>query len=419
MREEASEAMQASSGAGRGLTNRLRSLLRRAAHLEPVDPEGWYVILDTEFHGPISREVLAEVLAEHTHDEDAPLWSASHAEEWTTMREVPGLADEVRVWRERIRAQGAHPSHPPERAAFASSGSEPPPAPESVHSGEIDVAAALRSMNAKNAPVRKELLAGQGRARSEPSRRRPHASPRERSAWIGTGVALGALAVVAFGTPFVGPARRPLPAPPPDDLTPCQVVVEPPTAVYPPPPAADPVPAAPRTEEAVAVVPPASALPSASAVAARRRAPSRDAVAPVGVAPVVVPEAAAPSAAPAPAEAPPQPRSLDELLAAAVPVLPAHAPPATVVELRTLPSDAEVVRALDAVRSDVVACTPTHAVAALRLTLDGPSGRVSGVYVDGVFAGTAAGSCIARAVRRAHVAPFAERSFAFSYPYRL
>ena len=66
------------------LTSSATHLMRRPARLEPVDPEKWYLVLRSSLYGPIARDTLAEVLAEHTNDDATPLWSASHGEEWTT-----------------------------------------------------------------------------------------------------------------------------------------------------------------------------------------------------------------------------------------------------------------------------------------------------------------------------------------------
>lgn len=406
--------------ASKGLASRVRHLLRRVQHLEPVDPEQWYVVLDGEFHGPVSRATLVEVLAEHDDDLDAPLWSAAHAEEWTTMLGVPGLAGEVAACRADAGHEHAHPSDVP---PFAESVASPPPSVAPSNSGEVDIAAALASISAKGAPVRAELLSdlvitGAGDPRvpwAGPERR--HRSPRERRAWLGTGIAMGMLAVAALVAPFVDTRPPPLA----DDASAAVPVAPAPVAW--PVAAAEPVALAPERVAPVVVEEPRPVAPAAAAprIEARRRsAPaSIPASAPAVASEPVAPSEPAPSLAPevAPSTAPPA-RTMDELLVAAAPPEPARAP-APPMAAREVPTDAEVVAALESTREWAAACTPVHAVAALRLTIHGPTGMVRGVYVDGVFAGTPTGSCIARAVRRARVAPFSQPTFAYSYPFRL
>jgi hypothetical protein len=54
-----------------------------------------------------------------------------------------------------------------------------------------------------------------------------------------------------------------------------------------------------------------------------------------------------------------------------------------------------------------------------QVTVDGSSGRVTNARVQGQFAGTPEGSCIARAVRRARFPRFKRPSFQVTFPYRL
>jgi hypothetical protein len=84
-----------------------------------------------------------------------------------------------------------------------------------------------------------------------------------------------------------------------------------------------------------------------------------------------------------------------------------------------VPTRAEIDRTLAALRGSVAGCTQVHDVAALQLTFRGSTGRVSAVVVDGRFAGTTAGACMASAVRDVHVEPFAQPSFSYVYRYRL
>jgi hypothetical protein len=391
--------------AKKGLAARIARLFR-PAQLDAVDPEAWYVVLDTEFHGPLTREHLIEVLAEHVHDEEAPIWSASHAEEWTTMSEVPGLAERVAAARARSRGHD-HASHPPELARFAESRSAPPPPISRARSGEVDIGAALRSLAAAGAPVSPALATSAATSPVAPRPARP-----ERT-WARTGFALGAVAVAALLAPFVGTDPRPVARP----ATPARVAVSP--ASFDGPPATTCI--APPSEHEALVTPiasaPVSVAPVSLASIARTSERRHSTFAPT--APAESTSESAPMTPPPELAADAPPRSLDELLVRAAPPEVESAAPTERSAVLEVPSDADVVRALESVRASVAACTPIHAVAALRLTFHGPSGRVTGVYVDGVFSGTPAGSCIARSVRAARVAPFAQPTFAYSYPYRL
>jgi hypothetical protein len=421
----------------KGLMGRLKQVVGRPAHLEPVDADSWYVVLDSEFHGPISRRTLAEVLAEHANDDETPLWSASHADEWTSVKDVPGLAAEVAACR-TARAGREKVTHPSELAAFAASGSERPPPMRSSNSGEVDIGAALRAMSAKGAPINPDLALGVTitNAPAEPvSKRSPARMPSSSFGWLAGGVVLGGLAVLALVSPLLGTpaAATPESALPPVALAPSPIEpspTEPPSAVAPIVAAAMPV--APVVVDPAMVVRVADERDEARAAVRAEEAaepqvvgaapPSLDEVFPAEAAPIEeapIEEAPIEEAAPALVEEESAP-SIDQLIARAVPTEPT-APPAVeeAPMARAAPTDAEVVRALDGVRDAVTACTPVHAVAALRITLNGRSGAVSGVYVDGVFSGTPVGSCIARAVRRAHVAPFSDATFTMSYPYRL
>jgi hypothetical protein len=55
-------------------------------------------------------------------------------------------------------------------------------------------------------------------------------------------------------------------------------------------------------------------------------------------------------------------------------------------------------------------------MAPVAITFSG-SGHVTAAHVSGTFAGSAVGSCIARAVRRASVPPFSRSSFTVNYPF--
>ncbi|MBK8168819.1 MAG: hypothetical protein IPK60_00570 [Sandaracinaceae bacterium] len=87
---------------------------------------------------------------------------------------------------------------------------------------------------------------------------------------------------------------------------------------------------------------------------------------------------------------------------------------------RSTPEQSEVRAALESVRSAVTACAAgQHGQANIRVTFNGASGRVSTVNVEGVFAGTPQGSCMARAVRAARVSRFSDPTLVVLYPYAL
>lgn len=84
------------------------------------------------------------------------------------------------------------------------------------------------------------------------------------------------------------------------------------------------------------------------------------------------------------------------------------------------PSRADVVSAMGSVRVAVAACAQGRSgLAQVRVTFSGPSGRVMMAVVEGQFAGTPQGSCIARAVRAASVPRFAQPTFGVSFPFQL
>lgn len=84
------------------------------------------------------------------------------------------------------------------------------------------------------------------------------------------------------------------------------------------------------------------------------------------------------------------------------------------------PARDDVVRALGAVHSAVQTCAAGRGgVAWVQVTFAGPTGRVSNALVQGNFAGTPQGSCIARAVRSAQVAPFHSATFSVAFPFQL
>ncbi len=438
-------------------TSRPSRVVPRPALRGPVDPAArWYVVIDSEFHGPLSRRTLAEVLAEHASDDDAPLWSAASVEEWTTMRAVPGLAAEVAMCRARRATRGCV-KQAGELAPFVASSAEPCSTAETSTSGAVDIAAALRVMPRPAAPIHHARPPALPTANAS-VRSVPPPIPRPLSAlgqdgrrpawpWLGAGVVVGGLVVASFVVPIFA-VRAPWWAldsalsPRSGDLSSVAAAA---TASSRLAIAAETT--ATRASTAIAEAPDpmadvhtlrehgqpaevvrvettlARAQPRAGAVTGERAAvrdePEGRAAAEIAPSAPADPE---PSPAAAPAQAAPRARAIEDLILAALPTEPGPARGSRAPEapaLRDAPTEADVVSALDAVREGVVACTPAHAVAGLRITFAGPSGRVSSAYVDGVFAGTPTGSCIARAVRRARVAPFSEPSFTLSYPYRL
>ncbi len=76
--------------------------------------------------------------------------------------------------------------------------------------------------------------------------------------------------------------------------------------------------------------------------------------------------------------------------------------------------------ALGSVRPAVAACAGGRGgVATVRVTFAGASGRVTTAVVEGAFAGSSEGSCIARAVRAASVPPFEQPTASVSFPFQL
>jgi hypothetical protein len=131
------------------------------------------------------------------------------------------------------------------------------------------------------------------------------------------------------------------------------------------------------------------------------------------------PAAPAPSA-PASSAATEQPvLSVTPSEAAPAPAEPATAPQAPSGPLPETPTRENVQSALDQKRSEVLACAGgQHGVAEVDLTVSS-SGVVTHAVVAGDFAGTPAGSCIARVVRSARFAPFSKPRFRVIYPFSL
>lgn len=125
--------------------------------------------------------------------------------------------------------------------------------------------------------------------------------------------------------------------------------------------------------------------------------------------------AAAASAAPAPPAnvAPPiRPRAVRRRAPA-----PPVAPPST--GLPTQPTREEIKSAVEALRATLQACAGTgHGLTTARITIVG-NGRVSSANIEGAFAGTPEGSCMARALRTATFPRFSAPTLQVTYPFRL
>ena len=126
-------------------------------------------------------------------------------------------------------------------------------------------------------------------------------------------------------------------------------------------------------------------------------------------------EAVAPAdtLAPAPAAAPKKAtkRRVARKRKAAAPLDPATLPEE--------PSRADIVRAMASVKGEVARCTEgRRGVAELEITI-AKTGRIRHAVVGGQFKGTTAGSCIARAVRKAKVAPFKKDTYRVLYPFAI
>ncbi len=113
-------------------------------------------------------------------------------------------------------------------------------------------------------------------------------------------------------------------------------------------------------------------------------------------------------------------QTLDEFMnQAAGRETPRAQPPST---LPATPSRDSVRAALRSVREAAARCGARdgrHGVANTTITVRGSTGRVAMSRVTGQFAGTATGSCVARAVRGAHFPRFQQSTFQVSFPYRI
>jgi hypothetical protein len=84
------------------------------------------------------------------------------------------------------------------------------------------------------------------------------------------------------------------------------------------------------------------------------------------------------------------------------------------------PDRADVLSAMGSVRDAVATCAAGRGgVVTVRATFAGSSGRVTTAVIEGAFAGTAEGSCMARAIRAARVPRFAQPTASVSFPFQL
>jgi hypothetical protein len=99
--------------------------------------------------------------------------------------------------------------------------------------------------------------------------------------------------------------------------------------------------------------------------------------------------------------------------------VPAAEPAVPAGPLPETPTRENVQSALDAKRSEVLVCAAgQHGIAEVDLTVSS-TGAVTHAVVAGDFAGSPAGSCIARVVRTARFAPFSKPRFRVIYPFSL
>jgi hypothetical protein len=256
-----------------------------------------------------------------------------------------------------------------------------------------------------------------------PAEVQPRSLPMEDDSRWGLGIAL-AMLVVGVGGWFLTRGGFPMPPrTPPAAAAPASTTTALPIAPLPgTEPGADPAaqelgdvtplaaPAAPALAAAPAQVAPAQATPSAAAPSAPAERPAAAPTAPRSLRPT--------TRAPARGEAP--------VGAAPVSSPPNEAPAQGVVTLTPrpeampeTPTRENVQAALDAKRSAIEACAQgQRGVAEVDLTV-ASGGNVTYAVVGGDFAGTPAGSCIARVVRGATFAPFSKPRFRVIYPFSL
>ncbi len=252
----------------------------------------------------------------------------------------------------------------------------------------------------------------------------PAPPERARSPWVpgAVGFALGVAATVLIGALALRPSLT-------DDATPV-------ASARPDEAPATPEPALPATQPATqpAAMPTAPALeePSASTVAVAPlvetpavAAPAVEAPEPPAARPVARTARREPvRAARAEAERPAGPATSEPPRPAVhrdEPVIddgPIARPAPRTGDRPALPTRADVTRAMDAIRADLLQCAPEARghVAQIRLTFSS-TGRATSALVPSDFAASPASrSCVARTARRAQVPPFAEPRLVVTYP---
>lgn len=172
-------------------------------------------------------------------------------------------------------------------------------------------------------------------------------------------------------------------------------------------PVAVPVPSEPAVTEPAVTEP--TPVTEPAVVAPRARRPRATSSSSASTAPDAAP--AVPSGSPS--------RSLDDLLAGAT-APSTTTPAAPEPSLRRSPTRDEVRAAMAALTPAITACAAgEHGLASTAITFDGATGRARSALVNGDFAGTAAGSCMARALRGASLEPFAQETFTVQFPFAL
>ena len=119
------------------------------------------------------------------------------------------------------------------------------------------------------------------------------------------------------------------------------------------------------------------------------------------------------AARPAPARVAPAAEPADRAPATPEPGAPAALP--------ETPTRAQVASTLRGASGAVAQCFAPyeHGVIQTTIAIDGPSGRVRHAQVTGGFAGTPAGSCVARTLREVRFSPFARERLEVAFPYRI
>lgn len=93
--------------------------------------------------------------------------------------------------------------------------------------------------------------------------------------------------------------------------------------------------------------------------------------------------------------------------------------PAPTAGLPPLPSREQIQSGIEGMRATLQSCAgAAHGTTTARLTILG-TGRVASATIEGAFAGTAQGSCMARALRTAAFPRFAAENLQVTYPFRL